>query len=234
MRANEVRSFRGRCCPRTRVVRGAAWEFFWGRLSLGVDSWKFMGIFWGCVGNRVWIRGDFWASRENLRVDSWEFVGVRGDFRGPRGNLRVDSWKFMGIFGGCVGNRAWIRGNSWWFLGVAWEFACGFVGIFGSSGVKCGNLRVDSWEFLEARAWNVGICVWVRVKITSVSCKNVRSRYGSEPLVLALYRYVFNVCVCAFCCGCVRFFSMCTQVAYFLVRIRANLLWVDFQGSISM
>ena len=75
--------------------------------------------------------------------------------------------------------------------------------------------------------------MWIRGKITSVSCKNVRSRYGSEPLVLVLYRYVCNVCVCAFCCGCVRFFRMCTQVAYFLVRIRSNLLWVNFQESIS-
>ena len=72
--------------------------------------------------------------------------------------------------------------------------------------------------------------MWIRGKITSVSCKNVRSRYDSEPLVLVLYRYVCNVCVCAFCCGCVRFFRMCTQVAYFLVRIRSNLFAGRFLG----
>ena len=91
-------------------------------------------------------------------------------------------------------------------------------------------IRGDFWK-LAREMWEFACGSWEN---KSVSCKNVRSRYGSEPLVLALYRYVFNVCVCAFCCGCVRFFRMCTQVAYFLVRIRANLLWVDFQGSISM
>ena len=55
------------------------------------------------------------------------------------------------------------RGN---FFEVAWEIACGFVGIYGNFWGSRGNLRVDSWEFLWAACGFVGICVWIRGKIT--------------------------------------------------------------------
>ena len=40
---------------------------------------------------------------------------------------------------GNVGICAWIRVNFWGFACETWEFACGFVRIFGSSRMKHGN-----------------------------------------------------------------------------------------------
>ena len=37
------------------------------------------------------------------------------------------------------------RGN---FFEVAWEIACGFVGIYGNFWGSRGNLRVDSWGLI--------------------------------------------------------------------------------------
>ena len=121
------------------------------------NSWEFLGVAWeivcgfvGIFGRRVricvWIRGNSWGFSGAAREFACGFVEIHGNFWELRGKSRVDSWEFAMIFGGRVGICVWIRGNFWELGCEMWEFACGFVGIFGSSRVKCGNLRVGSCE----------------------------------------------------------------------------------------